>query len=188
MGFLDTLLGRTKPVRPNLDALFAVPTAAQNSLAGLGFEATGVGAVCFKAAEGAAAGRSRADVRELLTLDRTQEVELVDDEFGFTWAVCRQAVPDLSALVVSLHVVNTTVVEAGFGAMLLCTAIGFRAGERRLGLVYLYKRGTVYPFVPRTESSRDNALELQIGAAIAADLPTESDVSRWFPIWHAPVP
>ena len=28
MGLFDTLLGRTKPVRPNLDALFALPSAA----------------------------------------------------------------------------------------------------------------------------------------------------------------
>ena len=28
MGLLDTILGRTKPVRANLDALFALPTAA----------------------------------------------------------------------------------------------------------------------------------------------------------------
>ena len=28
MGILDSLLGRTKPVQPNLDALFAVPNAA----------------------------------------------------------------------------------------------------------------------------------------------------------------
>ena len=28
MGFLDTLLGRSKPVPPKLDALFALPTAA----------------------------------------------------------------------------------------------------------------------------------------------------------------
>ena len=28
MGLLDTILGRSKPVRANLDALFALPTAA----------------------------------------------------------------------------------------------------------------------------------------------------------------
>ena len=28
MGFLDGLLGRKKPARPNLDALFAIPSAA----------------------------------------------------------------------------------------------------------------------------------------------------------------
>jgi hypothetical protein len=28
VGFLDTLLGRTKPVQPKLDDLFALPSAA----------------------------------------------------------------------------------------------------------------------------------------------------------------
>ena len=37
MGFLDALLGRTKPVQPNLDHLFAVPNAALTLEVSLGF-------------------------------------------------------------------------------------------------------------------------------------------------------
>ena len=35
MGFLDTLLGRTKPAQPNLDELFELPTAAITLQAGM---------------------------------------------------------------------------------------------------------------------------------------------------------
>ena len=43
MGFLDTLLGRTKPVQPKLDALFSLPTAAVTLQASMEFDPTGTG-------------------------------------------------------------------------------------------------------------------------------------------------
>ena len=49
---IDALLGRSKPPRNNLDALFALPTAAVTLQTAAGFEPTGVGAVCFRQAEG----------------------------------------------------------------------------------------------------------------------------------------
>lgn len=100
--------------------------------------------------------------------------------------------PDLPALVTGLHTINSTLADAGFGPTLLCTVIGFRAAEpdvcRRVGLVYLFKRGTVYPFIAAGAQNRDTALELQIRATLAGELPIEPDLQRWFPIWNAPVP
>jgi hypothetical protein len=52
MGFLDAILGRTKPVKPNLDVLFAVPAASLTLQADLGLAPTGIGGVCFSSAEG----------------------------------------------------------------------------------------------------------------------------------------
>ncbi len=57
MGFLDVPLGRSKPVRPDLDRLFAVPGAAITLEAGAGFVPTGAGSVCFAGVEGGAFGR-----------------------------------------------------------------------------------------------------------------------------------
>jgi len=48
VGFLDTLLGRTKPVQPKLDDLFALPSAAIQLQAATGFTPTGSGSVCFR--------------------------------------------------------------------------------------------------------------------------------------------
>ncbi|MGH3796310.1 MAG: PspA-associated protein PspAB [Pseudonocardiaceae bacterium] len=192
MGFLNALFGRSRPVKPNLDVLFAVPSAAYTLQAALGLAPTGAGAVCFKAAEGAATQQAQADIRALLDLDAATEVSLSTDEYGFTWITCRQSTVDLAALVTQLHGVNTTLVDAGLGPFLLCTNIGFAELEprahRRLALIYLFKRGTVYPFAPRAAPIRDTALELQVRAELAGDLPIEPDLSRWFPTWNAPVP
>ncbi|GHH84757.1 hypothetical protein GCM10017771_14880 [Streptomyces capitiformicae] len=53
MGLLDVILGRTKPVPPDLDRLFALPSAAV-TLAAASLTPTGTGAVCFASVEGAA--------------------------------------------------------------------------------------------------------------------------------------
>ncbi|MDQ2882029.1 MAG: hypothetical protein M3Y48_12605 [Actinomycetota bacterium] len=192
MGFIDILLGRTTPVAPNLDVLFAIPSAAYTLQAALAMAPTGTGAVCFKAAEGAASGQAQADVGALLDLEHTTDVTVSQDEYGFTWIACRQSTVDLPALLTQLHAINTTLTDAGFGPSLLCTVIGFTAQDsddpRRLGLVYLFKRGTVYPFAPTGGQQRDTALEMQVRAELTSDLPIESDLERWFPLWNAPVP
>jgi hypothetical protein len=188
MKFLDALLGRTRPVPPDLDALFALPAAALTLQADLDLAPTGTGAVCFKTAEGHDAARAVADARALLA-DAGPAVER--DRYGYTWISCHRPPDDLPALVTDLHAVNSTLADAGYGPGLLCTVVGFAGpapDPRRLGLVYLFKRGTFYPFAPAGEASRDTALELQVHAHLASELPVEPDLGRWFPIWGAPVP
>jgi hypothetical protein len=188
MGFLDTLLGRTKPVQPKLDALFALPSAAITLQASIGLTPTGTGSVCFRAAEGRAFGDIEKDVRELLSMGAdAAQVEVTSDSYGFTWLVCRHSSDDLEALVTDLHAVNSSLADGGFGPQLLCTLVGFRDEHgRRLGIVYLYKRGTFYPFAPQSGERRDNGLELQVRGSVGADLKIEPDLSRWFPVWGAP--
>nr|WTB32888.1 hypothetical protein OG781_28500 [Streptomyces sp. NBC_00830] len=192
MGLLDTILGRSKPVRPDLDQLFAVPSAALTLQAGAGFTPTGLGSVCFAGVEGGTFARIRQDVQELLDADTDRgglPVEFSQDTYGYTWLLSRRSPDDVAALVNDLHAVNTLLQDGGFGPQLLCSLIGFRdAGERSLALVYLYKRGTFYPFAPVRGGGekRDNQLELQIRATLGDDLRVEKDLSRWFPVWGAP--
>jgi PspAB-like protein len=189
MGFLDTILGRTKPARPNLDQLFAVPSAAITLQVAAGLTPNGLGAVCYKSSEGGEFARVQADVQALLDADDGPDVEVSTDNFGFTWLLVRHDPDDVAGLVTDLHAVNTALENSGFGPTLLCSIIVFHddaAPARRLGLVYLYKRGTYYPFAPTGEHARDNALELQVRAQLGDDLKIEPDVGRWFPVWGAP--
>ncbi|MEU3751853.1 hypothetical protein AB0H17_03670 [Streptomyces olivoreticuli] len=192
MGFLDAILGRSKPVRPDLDQLFALPSAAITLQAGAGFTPTGLGSVCFASVEGGAFTRLQQDVRELLDADTERggaPVEFSQDGYGYTWLLARQPADDVAGLVNDLHAVNTLLQEGGFGPQLLCSLLGFRdAGGRSLALVYLYKRGTFYPFapVPGGGDKRDNGLELQVRALLGNDLRIEEDLARWFPVWGAP--
>ena len=65
MGFWDVLRGHSAPRPAKLDALFALPGAALTLEASLGLHATGVGAVCFRAAEGMAAVASQREAADL---------------------------------------------------------------------------------------------------------------------------
>ena len=191
MGFLDTLLGRSKPVQPKLDDLFALPSAAITLDAGAGFKPTGSGSVCFRSVEGRSFTDVEKDVRDLLNMSSSTEgglpVEVSKDTYGFTWLVSSHMSDELEALVTDLHAVNSSLVDNGFGPQLLCTLVAFRdAEERRLGLVYLYKRGTFYPFAPLDGERRDNSLELQVKGVVGDDLKWEPDLGRWFPVWGAP--
>ncbi|MEU8249451.1 hypothetical protein [Nonomuraea sp. NPDC048916] len=183
MGWLDALFGRSKPVKPNLDALFALPSAAITLQAATGLAPTGLGSVAFRAAEGGAFAAVERDAKALLG-DRVEES---DDDYGYTWLLVRRPPDALSDLVTELHAVNSTLEGAGFGPSLLCSLASFTDPDgRRLAIVYLYKRGTFYPFAPLPGQRRDNALELQVRGALATELPLEEDLGRWFPVWGAP--
>jgi hypothetical protein len=181
----DTLTGRTKPATANLDALFSLPTAAITLQTAAGFTPTGVGSVCYREAEGAAFAQTQKDIVELLDNDDDPDVERSTDSFGFTWLLARQ--DDMAALVTDLHAVNTSLQEQGFGPSLLCSLVAFTdPAGRRLGLVYLYKQGTFYPFAPQDGQKRDNLLEIQIRDLVKNDLPVEPQLNRWMPLWGAP--
>ncbi|WP_328316000.1 PspA-associated protein PspAB [Streptomyces sp. NBC_00388] len=192
MGLLDSILGRSKPVRPDLDQLFVLPSAALTLQAGAGFTPTGLGSVCFAGVEGGGFARIRQDVEELLDADTAQggsPVRFSRDAYGYTWLLAQQPPDDTAALVNDLHAVNSLLEEGGFGPQLLCSLLAFEDAEQRpLALVYLYKRGTFFPFapVPDAAEKRNSSLELQVKAVLGDDLRIEPDLARWFPVWGAP--
>ena len=190
MGLLDSILGRSKPKAANLDALFAIPSAALTLQAATGLRPTGTGAVCYRPAAGAAFATAEHEVVELLrSTSDAPDVRLEHDEFGFTWLVVDDDPGDLEGLVTDLHAVNTTLEAHGFGPGLLCSLVPFTdATGRRVGVVYLYKQGTFYPFAPQAGAgrTRDSLLEIQVRDLMAADLPVERDRQRWLAVWGAP--
>jgi hypothetical protein len=197
VGLFDSILGRKKPARPDLDTLFALPSAAITLDVSLGFTPSGTGSVAFRAPEGRAFADVQAEVQALLDAGGGPKVEAVVDSFGYTWLVCRTDPPDVSALVTDLHAVNTSLQEAGFGPTLLCSLVGFADPQgRRLAMVYLFKQGSFYPFAPDGGSGRtiegevpqrrDNLLEIQVRDLLAGELRIEEQTSRWFAVWGAP--
>ena len=188
MGFLDALRGRRAPARPNLDALFALPSAAITLQVELDFLPTGRGSVAFRAPEGRAFADVAAEVQALLDADGGPKVSLHADDFGFDWMVVTTTPPDVPALVTDLHAVNSSLVNAGFGPQLLCSLVGFKdPNGRTLAMVYLYKQGTFYPFAPKSGvEERDNICELQVRDLLKGELPVEPAMERWFAVWNAP--
>jgi hypothetical protein len=192
VGFWDAVTGRSRVKPNNLDALFAIPSAAITLQTAAGLDPTGTGSVCFRSAAGAAFAQTRDEVVELIKADpQAPEVEITDDGFGFTWLVVHRAPDDVTGLCTDLHAVNTSLEMQGFASGLLCSVVPFadRSG-RRVGLVYLYKQGTFYAFAPTgdqaSQRTRDNLLEISVRDQLAGELPMETDLSRWFALWGAP--
>jgi hypothetical protein len=114
------------------------------------------------------------------------------DKFGYQWTVITSG--DFQTLVTQVHLVNTTIEEEGYGSQLLCSVFGFRPGPDSSGhggpvyLVYLFKRGTFYPFVPAAgHEKRDNQSELRLEVVLKQDLKIEPEKERWMPLWGLPV-
>jgi hypothetical protein len=200
--FLDALLGRSKPKQPKLDALFGVTGAAITLEASAGLRPTGQAAVCFKPASGqgfAAASEELHGLLDLAVKEAGSTLQITDDRYGYRWVVL--ADPEVEDLVTSVHLVNSTLEQHGFGPQLLCSVFAFAGGSggledsppvnqvggRRVHLVYLYKRGTFYPFAPLDGERRDNELELRVKATLEGELPVEPELARWFALWGLPL-
>ncbi len=193
MRWLDVVTGRSRPKANKLDAFFAVPSAAITLQTSLGLTATGDGAVCYRSASGAAFATTQADLEQLVSMGSdAPRVNVTTDSFDYTWLELDHdpidpSNPDLTELCSGLHTVNSALEEGGFGPGLLCSMVPFTGADgRRVGLVYLYKQGTFYPFAPSGPQQRDNLLELQVRDALSGELSIEADLGRWLAIWGAP--
>jgi hypothetical protein len=237
MGLFDTLLGRTKPVKANLDALFSLASAAVTLQVTSGLVSTRKAGVCFKPPAGQNFTDMQNELEKMLELGdvtnppaggttsptggaaasatdgpgsppaNTLTVRHVGDRFGYRWILVEGG--DLDDLVTRVHMVHSSLEDAGWSAQLLCSVFGFAPGTaaelgtgdstdasdaigsdavtRPIFLVYLAKQGTFYPFAPTGNEQRDTELELRLRGVLGTDLPVEPDLSRWFPIWDLPV-
>jgi hypothetical protein len=186
--FWDAITGRTAAKSADLDSLFLIPSAAVTLQTSIGFTPTGTGSVCFRAPDGAAYQQVQDEVVALLrdAADKP-DVQVTRDDFGFTWLVVDRVDDDVEGLCTDLHAINAALEEQGFSTGLLCSLVPFHDQTgRTVGLVYLYKQGTFYPFAPNGPKTRDNLLEIQVRDALAGELPIERDLQRWLALWGAP--
>ncbi|MGE5635859.1 MAG: PspA-associated protein PspAB [Nocardioidaceae bacterium] len=190
MGFLDALLGGKRKLKtPAPDRLFAMTTAYISLDTGLGIKHRGVAGIVFQPLATADFQSIAKDTEELLrgaAEDTGTKVETADDEFGYRWLVLRDS--DFEDLVVAMNTVSTQLQAGGYGDRLLAAVFAFEEAGRPIYFIYNFKRGAYYPFVPTGgDKSRDSERELRLRAQLAAELPIEEDMSRWFPLWEIPL-
>ena len=84
---------------------------------------------------------------------------------------------------------SEALVAGGFGERVLAAVFPFEDSQKRpVYLIYNYKRGAWYPFVPAPgDKQRAMERELQLKAQIGNELPIEAEIERWFPLWGAPI-
>ncbi len=188
MGLGDILFGRKRLKGPKLDKLFALTTAQLTLETELDLRPAGVAAVVFKPLSAGEFTRAENEIDELLGVaaqESGSEVRRRSDTYGFQWLVVRDR--DFDDLVTSVHLVSSELEARGFGSQLLAALFAFRSGERAVNLIYGYKRGTFWPFIPTgQDQERDNAEELRLKNELEKELPIEPDLTRWLGLFDAP--
>jgi PspA associated protein B len=188
VGLRNILFGRKQLKEASPDRLFALSTAQVTLDVELGLKPGGAAGVVFKplsAGEFAAAERDLNELLDVAARDSGSEISRTEDEYGYQWIVVRD--PHLEDLVTTVHLITSELIARGFGGQLLGSIFRFEDGERPVYLIYAYKRGAFYPFVPSGEEQRDNAAELELKAQLEDELPIEQDLTRWFPLYDAPL-
>lgn len=203
-GWLDALLGRTRLVPAKPEQLFALTTARPTIEQALGWEPAGRAGLCLKpilTGDYADAQQELAQLVRLGARETETRSEVQRDGYGYTWILLEDR--EFEDLLTLVHMAASTLEEKGYGTQILSAVFRFRPGPRlvaasgpdapaRLYLIYNYKRGRFYPFVPKgtgsgPASGRHESGELQAASLLARDLPTEPDPARWYPIWDCPV-
>jgi hypothetical protein len=188
VGLGDVLFGRKKLKGANLEKLFALSTAAIALETETSLKPAGAAAVVFKPLSAGDFMRAESELDELLGVTAQQsgsQVRRRSDGFGFEWLVIRDR--DFEDLVTTTHLISSELSDRGFGGQLLAAMFAFRDRDRPVYLIYGYKRGTFWPFVPSGEGQeRDNAEELRLKNVLEGELPMEPDLTRWLGLFNAP--
>ncbi len=199
MGLFDILFGGSHPKQARLDPIFALTTAAITFETELGWVPRGRAGVVLRPPAGQDYRATEKELRELLDLasrEMKTRFEVRDDEYQYRWLIFED--PDWDDLVALVHLAGQTLAEKGYGTQLLAAVFPFRQEEdperkgETLYLIFNYKRGAFYPFLPRRGASgargeRDTAEETRIQALLEKELPWEKDFSYWYPLWGCPV-
>jgi hypothetical protein len=191
LGLTDVFFGRKRLKGAKLDKLFALSTAQITLETELGLKPAGVAGVVFKSLSAGEFMRAEQEIDELLGVVAQasgSEVRRRQDALGYQWLVVRDR--DFEDLVTGVHLVAGELSAHGFGEQLLAALFAFEGGDRdgSVYLIYGFKRGAFWPFVPTGEDQeRDNAEELRLRNELEGELPIEPDLTRWLGLFDAPL-
>jgi hypothetical protein len=195
VGLREILTGRHAVKGPAPDRLFAITTAYVDLQAEHGVDPTGSAAIVFQALATSEFESTLKDMEEVVTAtggDNGTTVSTQDDSYGYRWMVLRSpaTAPSVEDLAVGVNAVSSSIETAGFGERLLCAVFAFTDAKKQpVYLIYNYKRGYWYPFVPAPGNAQERSTEreLQLKAQIGDEMPLEPEIERWFPLWGSPI-
>lgn len=188
MKWLDSLLGRATPPPPKLERLFALSTAYVTLAARLGYSSGGKAGIVFRSADAAGFQGLQQELEDLLQLSAAEMESrclLQKDDYGFLWMVVEDE--QVEDQIATVHLVSSTLTDQGYGSSLLAAVFRFEQANQPIYWVYNYKRGSFYPFVPLPNQQRDNAKEFRLKALMEKELPLETQLELWYPLWGLPV-
>jgi hypothetical protein len=188
VGLLETLFGRTKPVKSKSEALFAMATAQLTLETKLQLTPARRAGIVFKPVESSYFVEAEQQLQEMLRQsgsDDNLRYTTQTDSYGYRWIILEN--DSFEQLVAAQHMVSITLSDNGFGDQLLAAVFRFDSAAHPVYWIYNYKRGAFYPFVSgRGDRERDNGEELRLAAVIGRELPVEKATDHWYAIWGIP--
>jgi hypothetical protein len=189
VSWVDSLLGRSRPIKASIDQLFGLSTAGITLETEFDLKPTGAAGVSFRAVSSGEFARMEKEIDDLLktsTRDAPLTWRSASDSFGYQWIILHS--DDYANLITTVHMVSRELEDAGFSEQLLAALVQFKDPQgRTVYWLYNYKRGTFYPFVPSGDQTRDNPYEIRLSSVMKGELNVESDLTKWYPLWGVPL-
>jgi hypothetical protein len=183
---MGLLPGRKRAKVGRLSALSAARPKLEDELA---LRPSGVAGICFQPSPPDRYLQAEQDLDELIGIvaqESGASVRRRSDSYGYDWLVVRER--DLDRLVEAVGLAAAGLTKRGFGSRLLASLFRFDDREQPVFLVYGFKSGTFWPFVPAgEEKERLNEEELRLGRELRSTLPVEPRLERWLGLFDAPL-
>ena len=115
------------------------------------------------------------------------DVRRRQDSLGYQWIVVRDR--DFEDVVTGVHIVASEPSPAGSASSSSPPTYAFEGRDREhpVYLIYGFKRGAFWPFIPTgKDQERDNAEELRLRNELQGEMPIEPDLTRWLGLFDAP--
>ena len=191
MGFLDALLGRRKTQGPAPDRLFAITTAYVDARDRARHHARAARRRSSSSRwPPATSSRSSRDIEELVRGTGEETGTRRDPRRRVRLPLDVLARPRRRGPRRRRSTRSATRSQSAATATACSRAVfAFEdATGQPLYLIYNYKRGTWYPFVPAPgeQAARHRARAADQGD-LGAELPIEPELERWFPLWGIPI-
>ena len=183
--FVSVVLGEGGAAAADPDDLFNVSTGYV-TLGANGFDSVDRAGLCFTRVDTVDFDRVVDDIEDLLAVDAEgpEEVsEVTEDDYGYTWVLLED--PDFESLVTAVHMVADTLIEEGYERYLLCAVFAFER-DAEVYLIYNFKRGRWYPFVPVAQGRRDEDVERELADLVDGVFAVETDEDRQYALWGIP--
>ena len=193
MGLLGALFGRRAKAPVDwAEALEAMAQLAQKLQNGLVTFTTGQAGLIIRPPASPPPGCDTAvEVESALRRDGTLlsvAYRVQADDHNHAWVIAEAE--KLDALARSLGSASEALQAQGVGERLLAAVFPFTWMDSRLYWVCHPKTGRYTPFLPKGDPQdqlRDYPLEVRMEKALRKDLPTERDVTEWYPLWGIPI-
>lgn len=196
-------LGRGGSFRKNKDhreeGIFSLTSAYITLETKLRLNSTNRCGICVKNVNGTNFSDTIGEVQEFLRVSssefRTEHI-LVNDKLGYLWIMLRGM--SIEDILVASNGIADTITDRGFRDHMLAAVFEFKkaiAPNPNLGnlqfepqfLIYNFKREKFYPFVPfGVQEKRRSDLELTLASIISKEVPWETDMTVWYPMWDMP--